>query len=105
MGFPGKVKFPIISNHFAKCAHKGELSAVFSAIYYLKICLYQILKIHGNFFSKIRYKFSENFYFTGLYTPKDSDSNFKTKLNRLRLVLQSQEEIYKNEQRALEVGF
>ena len=37
MGFPGKVKFPIISNHFAKCGHKGELSAVFGAIYYLKI--------------------------------------------------------------------
>ncbi len=37
MGFPGKVKFPIVSNHFAKCGHKGELSAVFSAIYYLKI--------------------------------------------------------------------
>ncbi len=38
MGYPGKVKFPIIhvSNHFAKCDHKGELSAVFSAIYYLK---------------------------------------------------------------------
>ncbi len=36
MGFPGKVKFPIISNHFAKCGHKGELSAVFSPIYYLK---------------------------------------------------------------------
>ena len=36
MGYPGKVKFPIISNHFAKCGHKGELLAVFSAIYYLK---------------------------------------------------------------------
>ena len=36
MGYPGKVKFPIISNHFAKCDHKGELSAVLSAIYYLK---------------------------------------------------------------------
>ena len=36
MGFPGKLKFPIISNHFAKCVHKGELSAVFSAIDYLK---------------------------------------------------------------------
>ncbi len=36
MGFPGKLKFPIISNHFAICGHKGELSAVFSAIYYLK---------------------------------------------------------------------
>ncbi len=36
MGYPGKVKIPIISNHFAKCNHKGELSAVFSAIYYLK---------------------------------------------------------------------
>ena len=35
MGYPGKVKFPIVSNHFAKCDHKGELSAVFSAIYYL----------------------------------------------------------------------
>ncbi len=37
MGYPGKVKFPIISNYFAKCDHKGELSAVFSAIYYLKM--------------------------------------------------------------------
>ncbi len=36
MGYPGKVKFPIISNRFAKCDHKGELSAVFSAIYHLK---------------------------------------------------------------------
>ena len=34
MGFPGKVKCPIIPNH-AKCDHKGELKAVFSAIYYL----------------------------------------------------------------------
>ncbi len=34
MGYPGKVKFPIISNHFAKSDHKDELSAVFSAIYY-----------------------------------------------------------------------
>ena len=33
---PGKVKFPFITNHFAKCDHKGELSAVLSAIYYLK---------------------------------------------------------------------
>ena len=33
MGFPGKGKFPIIFNHFAKCGHKGELSVVFSAIY------------------------------------------------------------------------
>ncbi len=24
MGYPGKVKFPIISNHFAECDHKGE---------------------------------------------------------------------------------
>ena len=37
MGFPGKLKFPIISNDFANCGHKGELSAVFSAIYYLKV--------------------------------------------------------------------
>ena len=35
MGFPRKLKFPIISNDFANCGHKGELSAVFSAIYYL----------------------------------------------------------------------
>ncbi len=35
MGYPGKVKFPIISNHFAKCDHEGERSAVLSAIYYL----------------------------------------------------------------------
>ncbi len=35
MGYPGKVIFPIISNHFAKCDHKGELPAVLSAIYYL----------------------------------------------------------------------
>ncbi len=42
MGYPGKEKFPIISNHFAKCDHKGELSAVFSAIYYLKdLCMWQ----------------------------------------------------------------
>ncbi len=31
MGYPGP-----ISNHFVKSGHKGELSAVFSAIYYLK---------------------------------------------------------------------
>ncbi len=37
MGYPGKVKFPMISNHFAKCDHKGELSTVLSAIYYLKL--------------------------------------------------------------------
>ena len=43
MGFPGKVKFPTISNLFAKCAHKGELLAVFSAIYYLKST------VHGEF--------------------------------------------------------
>ena len=35
MGFPGKLKFPIISNDFANCGHKGELTAVVSAIYYL----------------------------------------------------------------------
>ncbi len=35
MGYPGKVKFRIISYHFPKCDHKGELSAVFSTIYYL----------------------------------------------------------------------
>ena len=39
MGYPGKAKFPIISNHFAKCDHKGEPSAVLSAIYYLKVLL------------------------------------------------------------------
>ncbi len=39
MGFPGKVKFPYIFNHFAKCDHKGELSAVAGAIYYLKVPL------------------------------------------------------------------
>ena len=45
MGFQCKVKFPIISNHFAKCAHKGELPAVFSAIYYLnkEYCLYDLV--------------------------------------------------------------
>ncbi len=37
MKYPGKVKLPVISNHFAKCDHKGELSAVFSAIYYPKM--------------------------------------------------------------------
>ncbi len=36
MGYPGKVKFPNISYHFAKRDHKGEISTVFSAIYYLK---------------------------------------------------------------------
>ena len=36
MGYPGKVKSPIISNHFAKCEHKVELSAALSVIYYLK---------------------------------------------------------------------
>ncbi len=30
-------KIPHISNHFSKCDHKGELAAVFSAIYYLKV--------------------------------------------------------------------
>ena len=35
-GVSRQIKIPYISNHFAKCDHKGELSAVFSAIYYLK---------------------------------------------------------------------
>ncbi len=43
MGYPGKVKFPIISNHFAKYDHKGELSAVLSAIYYLKHLLQSLI--------------------------------------------------------------
>ena len=48
MGYPGKIKFPIISNHFGKCDHKCELSAVFSAIYYLNFpietCMCTVLK-------------------------------------------------------------
>ncbi len=35
-GVSRQKNFFYISNHFAKCDHKGELSAVFSAIYYLK---------------------------------------------------------------------
>ncbi len=35
-GVSRQSKIPYISNHFAKCDHKGELSAVVSAIYYLK---------------------------------------------------------------------
>ncbi len=34
-GVSRQSKIPYISNHFAKCGYKGELSAVFSAIYYL----------------------------------------------------------------------
>ena len=45
MGFPGKLKFPIISNYFANCCHKGELSAVFSAIYYLNSKLHTLLRL------------------------------------------------------------
>ncbi len=41
MVFPGKVKFPVISNHLARYGHKGELSAVFSDIYYLDFSLGQ----------------------------------------------------------------
>ena len=39
MGYPSKAKIPIIYNHFAKCDHKSEISAVFSAIYYLKVTI------------------------------------------------------------------
>ncbi len=35
-GVSRQSKIPYISNHFAKRGHKGELSAVFGAIYYLK---------------------------------------------------------------------
>ncbi len=43
MGYPGKVKFPIISNHFTKRDRKGELSAVFSSIFYLNMSFLQCL--------------------------------------------------------------
>ncbi len=36
------MKGGIITNHFAKCDHKGELSSVFSAIYYLNINTYNL---------------------------------------------------------------
>ncbi len=39
-GVSRQSKIPLISNHFAKCDHKGELSAVFSAIYYLNQTLH-----------------------------------------------------------------
>ena len=52
MGFPGKVKFPIIHNYFATCAHKGQLSAVFSAIYYLKV----VLEGYHRYFFRVKFK-------------------------------------------------
>ncbi len=36
-GVSRQSKIPYISNHFANCDQKAELSAVFSAIYYLKL--------------------------------------------------------------------
>ena len=44
-GVSRQSKIPYISNNFAKCDHKGELSAVFSAIYYLKLNVGNILVI------------------------------------------------------------
>ena len=41
-------KIPYISNHFAKCGHKGELWSAFSAIHYLK--MNPILGFHHYFF-------------------------------------------------------
>ncbi len=36
-GVSRQSKIPYISNHFARCGHKGELWSVFSAIHYLKL--------------------------------------------------------------------
>ncbi len=54
MGGPGKVKFPIISNHFAKCDHKGELSAVLSAIYYLNMNFFLVVFNQVNIDIKVK---------------------------------------------------